>query len=542
MVSEDLMISVGRSAPPMIIMPPRKTRVRNRKKIVKADSITPAATVGPIPQVTPRKPLSASPRTKERADALATADQGPPRSLLLRETGPRVLPQHTSASAIPESTPDGESTQSLVSRVTPSLTAAESDAVDPTELASSPASAARGENEEGTTVLDPDNSMREYRKDPLPPNTEREVWRPGDGDGLENTDYHARPGVRPMHERWRLYQLDTSFGLVSADNLPPKFVFLDDKAAYEVECSNISRTKLLKWWPHDFAATGTIRNRRPHRGRPAILDASQTGDARYQFALQGDRKQRYYFTGAKDYKPVIYAQIPTTVAHDPTSAPNGKRQASALETEADTLKRKRGHNQHTPKEELVKNGAPSAAAKPRKPKPLISYCLTESTIKGRGRRRPYGTTGNLAGPSPLEEPGHDLASATLFAGGPITTSGDDDGDSFWVNQADVSSVSSEGMEEAQRADPDEEYGFGDTLGMQETGIGFTRTPFGAMPESDAYDGGGEATSQTQANAARSRLLEQEMNDYPAGDRELHGLLSQTEKKMVGAPPTGPHVP
>lgn len=60
---------------------------------------------------------------------------------------------------------------------------------------------------EGAVVLDPEHSERQHYREPLT-GFQREVWRPGDGDGSQSTDYYQRAGpVLPMDQRWRLFQV-----------------------------------------------------------------------------------------------------------------------------------------------------------------------------------------------------------------------------------------------------------------------------------------------------------------------------------------------
>lgn len=88
--------------------------------------------------------------------------------------------------------------------------------------------------------------------------------------------------------------------------MPPKWVILDDRAAYEVFTSDIPRANIVKLWSHDFGGAGKIRARRPHRGRGAIGDPDAAGDDKYHFVKVGTKNDKYFFTGEKDYKPIIY--------------------------------------------------------------------------------------------------------------------------------------------------------------------------------------------------------------------------------------------
>lgn len=58
--------------------------------------------------------------------------------------------------------------------------------------------------------LDPRTSARRYWRDPNS-GTQREIWRPGDGDGDIEHDHFERKGpVAPLGKRWRLYQVSIS--------------------------------------------------------------------------------------------------------------------------------------------------------------------------------------------------------------------------------------------------------------------------------------------------------------------------------------------
>lgn len=136
---------------------------------------------------------------------------------------------------------------------------------------------------------------------------------------------------------------------------------LDDRSAHEVLKSDIPRGQLSNWWPHDFGGTGKIRARRPHRGRAAIKNEDASGDARYYATTAGTVKQphTYYFKGEKDYEPFNYRYEP------PVDLAELKRKRPASPEPYNP--RAHGHNQYTPKDMLVKYGAPTFS---RKEKPL----------------------------------------------------------------------------------------------------------------------------------------------------------------------------
>lgn len=144
-------------------------------------------------------------------------------------------------------------------------------------------------------------------------------------------------------------------------NEPPKYVILDDRAAREVLASDFPRTHITRFWPHDFGGNGSIRARRPHRGRGAIapdggLEAK--GRDRFAFAMIANKKdgERYYFTGEAGYNPVIWSSedyrlmigvFKPEIKKLPTPPPKNQLKWN-----------QHGHNQFTPKDQLVKFGAP----------------------------------------------------------------------------------------------------------------------------------------------------------------------------------------
>ena len=215
----------------------------------------------------------------------------------------------------------------------------------------------RSDQDAGAVTLDPKASPRQYVHDPYTA-VQREVWRPGDGDGDPNGDYSGRPGGSvnlSLHKRWRFYQSSPESGPWRKKNMPPRFVVLDDRAAFEVFKSEIAKHNLPKWWSHDFAGQGRlIKHRRVHRGRPAVAHPNMLGDDRYHSAPSRDVKkpEMYYFTGQQDYTPIIY--------RDAEFAGSVKKRKASLPARKEPVLKKQ-HNQFTPYEDLVKNGAPSTA-------------------------------------------------------------------------------------------------------------------------------------------------------------------------------------
>lgn len=127
---------------------------------------------------------------------------------------------------------------------------------------------------------------------------------------------------------------------------------LDDRAVYELEISKYPRNRLEQFWGHDFNGSGQIRVRRPHRGRAAVGDRDAQGNDKYHFTYVGTKKEKYYYTGEENYRPIIYLLS----TPDSSSFDNPQMTDSELPT---VTPKQKYHNQHTSKELMVKNGAPS---------------------------------------------------------------------------------------------------------------------------------------------------------------------------------------
>jgi hypothetical protein len=155
-------------------------------------------------------------------------------------------------------------------------------------------------------------------------------------------------------------------------------------ACHDVLISNITRPKRVQFWPHDFVGTGQIRHRRPHRGRAAIADPDAEGDAKYHFDTVGKNQEKYYFCGGKNYKPIIYRSnqplpppIEATAASEASKKRKTEEAMSGESTSAPDYSR-RGHNQFTPKEFLVKYGAPSHSEGRKRYRARINQFLRRS--------------------------------------------------------------------------------------------------------------------------------------------------------------------
>lgn len=155
---------------------------------------------------------------------------------------------------------------------------------------------------------------------------------------------------------------------------PPHFVFLDDRAAYAVSQSDITRLRKGLFWPHDSNETGQIRARRPNRGLPVAAHPKKRGDDIFAYTFTGHKKvekTKYVFSGDKNWKEIIYKDVESgtssaPVSYTTTAAAAGHATVSpgtattpdnyaALENHLgqDKLGRtKHGHNQYTPRNEL----------------------------------------------------------------------------------------------------------------------------------------------------------------------------------------------
>ncbi|KAK5114424.1 hypothetical protein LTR85_010247 [Meristemomyces frigidus] len=305
------------------------------------------------------------------------------------------------------------------------------------------ANAQQPEDERDAVILDPRSSERQYYRDPFT-GYQREIWRPGDGDGEPGADYYERPGqLPPVAQRWRFYQVKTGDGPMQKQvNVPPKYVILDDRAAYEVFASGIPKTTSVKFWSHDFGGAGKLRARRPHRGRGATRDPDAEGDDKYHTAQVGMKNDKYYFTGEKEYKPIIYRiAAPEAVAAETPVEQSRKRKATSPATDEPRDLRKHGHNQYTPKEELVKYGAPTSAKGRDRYRARINTFLRRSPTPpfSKDRSKLYGGIGDLAHSGMASTALQGATGASMALQGIMGTAmpkpaADEGEDSMWVDQ------------------------------------------------------------------------------------------------------------
>ncbi|KXT17092.1 hypothetical protein AC579_4318, partial [Pseudocercospora musae] len=245
-------------------------------------------------------------------------------------------------------------------------------------------------------ALDPANSERQYHRHPHT-GLQREIWRPGDGDGNQRTEYFDRGHPVPAEQRWRIFQSDIGEISWVKENFPPRFVWLDDRAAFEVSKSDIPKARIQQWWPHDFGSPCKIRKNRVHIGRPAIKDGKAEGDARYESVQLTGKAGIYYFTGQKDYEPIVYKKI--RKPHPTEEELSRKRKAEELlleeQEERKANPRVHGHNQYTARNKMVKHGAPSLSQKPAKPHNLPA--LPRANSQMRSTNTPFFVEKRLIG-------------------------------------------------------------------------------------------------------------------------------------------------
>ncbi|OJD40541.1 cell division protein [Diplodia corticola] len=122
---------------------------------------------------------------------------------------------------------------------------------------------------------------------------EREIWRPSDGNGDPSPELVEKHRARKAgHPTWKLYT-GRNIPKRPTDTNPPSFVYLDDKAAWDILHSNHwTPHDKHRFWTFDFTAQGRVTVTRPNRGRPAYEEDDKT------FASIPARKgKRYWFHG-----------------------------------------------------------------------------------------------------------------------------------------------------------------------------------------------------------------------------------------------------
>lgn len=206
-------------------------------------------------------------------------------------------------------------------------------------------------------------------------------------------------------------------------------MILDDRALHEILTSDIPKAQLSKRWSHEFSGQGSIRYRRPHRGRAAIKDPTATEEKhKYQCHAPG-KAAPYYFTGEKDYIPILYGKLPPKpVAPPPPPDPN---------------ERLKQHNQYTPVDQLIRNGAESMSKTRGKYRHRINTFLRRSPSPPlvRDRARLFGGQGIGRGPaftssrSQADDDGLSFSFPSSMTGLQPSNAGD-----MWVQQEEAGEV------------------------------------------------------------------------------------------------------
>lgn len=190
--------------------------------------------------------------------------------------------------------------------------------------------------------------------------------------------------------------------------------------------SNIPRAQLSKRWSHDFSGQAAVRHRRAHRGRPAHKDekAEDGGDNYHYFKPSGKSAPLYYFSGEKDYTPVLYHDLPPS---DKTPEPDEN------EYDDGSPVKPKQHNQYTAPELLVRNGAQSASLTKGKYRSRVNTFLRRSPSPPwvKDRQRLFGGVGiGRAAPTATAKSNFDFS----FAPAPSVTGPTPPGESMWVEQ------------------------------------------------------------------------------------------------------------
>ncbi|KAF2089515.1 hypothetical protein K490DRAFT_55109 [Saccharata proteae CBS 121410] len=132
---------------------------------------------------------------------------------------------------------------------------------------------------------------------------QREVWILSDGDGNYDTEVidacltkKGRQKSGKGHPSWKLYMghVQPFTDCPAKPENFPKWVYLDDKAAWEVYHSRtFNASQLRRFWPFDFSFAGRFPYQRLHRGRPVYKAGSST-----EFRSVKIRGKEYWFHGS----------------------------------------------------------------------------------------------------------------------------------------------------------------------------------------------------------------------------------------------------
>lgn len=206
----------------------------------------------------------------------------------------------------------------------------------------------------------------------------RDIWQPGDPSGSRDGELI---GATAPKTRFRFFQHDNG-PIIRGRNSPPRYVILDDQAAYELLASRAYKPKeLAKYWYHDFSQNGGVRNRRTNRGRAAIVEEG-AGDRVSIGDNQGERivgwaphgkGKKYYFTGERNGYTAVQFEIPPIPSPDPEERTRNDKRSAPYEEPPCTPRHKR------PKVNTYLHATPS----PPWPK-------TDRRERQMGNKTPYG--------------------------------------------------------------------------------------------------------------------------------------------------------
>lgn len=215
-------------------------------------------------------------------------------------------------------------------------------------------------------------------------------------------------------------------------NEPPSNVILDDRAVYEVLQSNIPRAQLSQRWSHDFSGQANVRHRRPHRGRPVYKDEEAEDDSDKYESVEASRKNpSYLFTGEKDFTPVFY--------HELSEGAKPPQNESEDESEEESPKKPKQHNQYTAPHLLVRNGAESQSQTKGKYRDRVNTFLRRDPDPDwvKYRRKLFGGVGmGKSSPYTSSPLAQSSSFGFSFASAPAPTGPSAPGESLWVEQDD----------------------------------------------------------------------------------------------------------
>ncbi|KAI9838328.1 MAG: hypothetical protein M1819_005596 [Sarea resinae] len=187
------------------------------------------------------------------------------------------------------------------------------------------------------------------------------VWEDGDGDGAA--------GDEPKN--WKLWGQDIG-QLIKGTNEPPRWVKLDDKAAYDIlNCPLYTPRERGVFWPDDFTPErGGVRASRPNRGRPALRPDGR----KPEFAKLFNTGRLYEFLGDKTFSDVSDSDEERTIARQKENW--GEQQGLGESSFGSAI-----HNRERPRKDLHKsNGKETNAERNKKDK------TKDSTNQGNHRQ------------------------------------------------------------------------------------------------------------------------------------------------------------